>query len=117
MIELSAVTKSFASVNAVDNLSFSVAAGEVFGVLGSNGAGKSTCMKMISGFLRPDSGNITLFAKTHADDPIAIKQMIGYLPEGAPSYGEMTVLAFLQFIADVRGIRGKNKKLRVDKVL
>ena len=117
MIELSAVTKRFANFNAVENLSFSVEAGEVLGFLGPNGAGKSTCMKMISGFLQPDSGSITLFAKTHADDPIGIKQMIGYLPEGAPSYGEMTVLAFLQFIADVRGICGKNKKLRVDQVL
>jgi len=117
MIELSSVTKSFANFNAVDNLSFSVAAGEVLGVLGPNGAGKSTCMKMISGFLQPDSGSITLFAKTHTTDPIGIKQMIGYLPEGAPSYGEMTVLDFLQFIADIRGIRGKNKKLRVDQVL
>ena len=117
MIELSAVTKRFANVNAVDNLSFTVQAGEVLGFLGPNGAGKSTCMKMISGFLRPDSGSITLFTKTHTNDPIGIKQMIGYLPEGAPSYGEMTVLSFLQFIADVRGIKGKNKNLRVEQIL
>lgn len=117
MIEISGLCKSFGRLQAVDNLSFNVCAGEVLGVLGPNGAGKSTCMKMITGFLSPDSGEIKIDSHSLSTDPILVKEMIGYLPEGAPSYGDMTVLAFLNFIAELRGLSKAYKQQRLDQVL
>ena len=106
MITIEKLTKSFHGHKAVNALSFSVAPGEVLGFLGPNGAGKSTTMKMITGFLTPTSGKVTVFGKNTQDDPIACKALIGYLPEGAPSYGDMTPATFLKFIGRVRGLSG-----------
>lgn len=106
--------KSFGPIHAVQGISFSVNHGEVLGFLGPNGAGKSTTMKMISGFLEPDSGSVSVNGHDVTDDPIAVKSNIGYLPEGAPSYGEMTVNNFLQFIAEIRGYRGEERQSRID---
>lgn len=113
MIQIENLTRRFGEFTAVDNLSFQVKPGEVLGFLGSNGAGKSTTMKMITGFLQPSSGRVDVFGHDMWRSPLPAKQMIGYLPEGAPSYGEMTVRGFLEFIADVRGLRGGDKKRAV----
>lgn len=117
MIAVKNLTKKFDQFTAVDNLSFSVQEGEVLGFLGPNGAGKSTTMKVITGFLAPTSGTVTIDGHDIAHDPIAAKSLIGYLPEGAPSYGDMTTLEFLNFIARVRGYSGSELKQRVEHVI
>jgi ABC-2 type transport system ATP-binding protein len=117
MIVIDQLTKSFGDFVAVNNLSFNVKPGDVVGFLGPNGAGKSTSMKMITGFLQPTSGSIEVCNLNIEDDAHAIKQMIGYLPEGAPAYGDMTVAQFLDFIADVRGLTGSLKMARMQAVI
>ncbi len=104
LIEVSGLHKRFGLLHAVNNVSCNVRRGEVLGFLGPNGAGKSTTMKMITGFLEPTGGSIRVAGHDVLTDPIQVKRRIGYLPEGAPSYGEMTVTSFLEFIAEVRGI-------------
>ena len=106
-IEARALSKHYGDLVAVDRLSFEVGAGEVLGFLGPNGAGKSTTMKMLTGFLLPSDGTAVINGHDILSDSLAARQCIGYLPEGAPSYGEMTVRRFLEFIARVRGFRGK----------
>jgi len=106
MIEIDHLTKRFGPITAVDDVSFSVAQGEVVGFLGPNGAGKSTTMKMATGFLRPTSGTARICEFDVLEDPIEVKQRIGYLPEGAPMWPDMTTAAFLRFIARVRGYDG-----------
>jgi len=106
-IEISGLVKRFGPFTAVDGLSFSVAKGEVLGFLGPNGAGKSTTMKMITGFLAPTAGHIAVCGFAVESQRMAAQTAIGYLPEGAPAYGDMTPRQFLTFIADVRGLRGK----------
>lgn len=113
MIEVQQLTRQFGSFTAVDSLSFTVAPGEVLGFLGPNGAGKSTTMKMLTGFLRPSSGRVQVFGIDMWQKPLPAKALIGYLPEGAPSYGEMDVAGFLQFIAAVRGLRGAERQRAV----
>ena len=108
LIEVDKLTKSFGPFIAVDDISFSLKRGEVLGFLGPNGAGKTTTMRMITGFLTPTKGKISVCGNDVAENPIEIKEKIGYVPEGAPLYGEMTVMNFLKFIADVRKIP-KNK--------
>jgi ABC-2 type transport system ATP-binding protein len=98
------ISKSFGPVRAVDNLSFDVAPGEVLGFLGPNGAGKSTTMKMITGFLTPDRGSITVSGHSVRGGRLAAQRTMGYLPEGAPLYGDMTVWNFLGFVARMRGL-------------
>lgn len=117
MIEIQQLNKSFGRFKAVDNLSFSVSPGEVLGFLGPNGAGKSTTMRMISGFLKPDSGRISIFGKDVQSQPLEIKRQLGYLPEGAPSYGDMRVGSFLKFIAQVRGVDHGNTSAAVESVM
>ena len=117
MIEISNLVKTFGLLTAVDNLSFQVESGEVLGFLGPNGAGKSTTMKMITGFLAPCAGTINVCGHPVEGDAREAKQHIGYLPEGAPSYGEMTAQQFLSFIADVRQLTGAHRKDRIDTVI
>jgi ABC-2 type transport system ATP-binding protein len=117
MIEISHLTKRYGVFTAVDDISFNVAPGEVLGFLGPNGAGKSTTMKMITGFLAPTAGSVRVAGHDVVANPIAAKSCMGYLPEGAPSYAEMTVDAFLQFIADVRGLKGEQRKQRLATVI
>jgi ABC-2 type transport system ATP-binding protein len=106
-IEARRLSKHYGSLVAVDQLSFEVGAGEVLGFLGPNGAGKSTTMKMLTGFLAPDAGTAVINGHDIVDDSLAARRCIGYLPEGAPSYGEMSVRAFLQFVARARGFEGR----------
>ena len=113
MISVKNLFKSFGSFKAVDGLSFDIKPGDVVGFLGPNGAGKSTTMKMLTGFLPPTSGEISIFDQRYDAKAKAIKQKIGYLPEGAPAYGDMTPLQFLNFIAQVRGYSGREKQARI----
>ena len=117
MIEISHLTKKFDQFVAVDDLSFSVREGEVLGFLGPNGAGKSTTMKVITGFLAPSAGKVTIDGHDISSAALQAKRLIGYLPEGAPSYGDMTTLEFLRFIVQIRGFRGAEIEQRVDHVI
>ena len=117
MIEIRSLTKRFGSLTAVDDVSFDVTRGEVLGFLGPNGAGKSTTMKMVTGFLTPDGGTIRIGGVDITADPVTVKRWIGYLPEGAPLYGEMTTGAFLRFIAGIRGLRGAEARRRIESVI
>jgi ABC-2 type transport system ATP-binding protein len=105
-IEARELSKRYGNLVAVDGLSFEVEAGEVLGFLGPNGAGKSTTMRMLTGFLAPTAGTAVVNGHDIVEDSLAARRCIGYLPEGAPSYGEMTVRAFLEFIARARGFEG-----------
>jgi len=113
MIEIEGLTKRFGAVAAVSDLSLKVSKGEVLGFLGPNGAGKSTTMKMVTGYLAPDAGTVRVCGHDVETDTVAAQAMIGYLPEGAPAYGDMTARQFLSFIAEVRGFRGAEAKARV----
>jgi ABC-2 type transport system ATP-binding protein len=117
MIQTQQLSKRYGSLVAVDALSFTVEQGEVLGFLGPNGAGKSTTMKMIAGFLTPTSGSVEVCGFDVEESPVEAKRRIGYLPEGAPAYGEMTVGAFLDFIADIRGLQGAARKNGMDGVI
>jgi ABC-2 type transport system ATP-binding protein len=117
MIEIRNLSKRYGPLLAVDDISFNVEPGQVLGFLGPNGAGKSTTMKMIAGFLSPTAGEIRVAGFDVQADPIEAKRRIGYLPEGAPGYGEMTPRGFLEFIADVRGLDGDRRRQRFDEVI
>ncbi len=117
MIETDRLTKRYGNLLAVDQLSFTVPQGEVLGFLGPNGAGKSTTMKMLAGFLSPTSGKARICGYDVEAQPVEAKRQIGYLPEGAPNYGEMTPRTFLDFIADIRDLRGAHKAARLDEVI
>ena len=115
MITIDRLSKRFGPIQAVDNVSFSIARGEVLGLLGPNGAGKSTTMKMLTGFLQPDAGRALVCGYDVSTHPLEAKRRLGYMPEGAPSYLDMTPRAFLNFIADMRGYSGAEKRARVDR--
>jgi ABC-2 type transport system ATP-binding protein len=118
MIEVKGLVKTYGSKRAVDGVSFNVNRGDILGFLGPNGAGKSTTMKMLTGFLRPDAGTALVDGIDVRSDPVAVKRKLGYLPESAPAYPEMTVEEFLRFIAEVRGFREVvEKRARVEHVL
>jgi gliding motility-associated transport system ATP-binding protein len=107
MIKVRDLTKHFGSKRAVDGISFEVQRGEVLGFLGPNGAGKSTTMRMITGFVTPTSGSVTVGGFDMLENPIPAKRLVGYLPENAPAYTDMTVHGFLSFAAEIRGLRGE----------
>jgi ABC-2 type transport system ATP-binding protein len=117
MIEIQELCKDFGPLRAVDRISFAVKKGEVLGFLGPNGAGKSTTMKMLTGFLAPTSGRAAICGHDVAKSPLEAKRALGYLPEGAPAYGDMTPAAFLDFIADIRGLAGADKAQRIATVV
>jgi ABC-2 type transport system ATP-binding protein len=116
MIELNGLTKRYGHHTVVDGLSFSCSAGEVLGFLGPNGAGKSTTMKMLTGFVAPDAGTASVCGHNISENPLEARRHLGYLPEGAPCYPEMTPGSFLNFIADVRGLTGDTRKTRLAEV-
>ena len=117
MITISNITKKFGDFTAVDNLSMSVKSGEVLGFLGPNGAGKSTTMKMITGFMKPTEGTIKVKGMNVETNPIECKKLIGYLPEGAPLYGDMTPINMLKFVAYIRGMDLQEFKTALDIVV
>ena len=117
MIKTQNLTKNYNGLVAVENLSFSVEPGEVLGFLGPNGAGKTTTMRMIAGFVTPTAGSASICGHDIATAPLAAKTALGYLPEGAPTYGEMSVSGFLDFIADLRQLEGEHRKQRLDYVI
>lgn len=117
MIEIEGLTKRFGPISAVAGIDLTVAKGEVLGFLGPNGAGKSTTMKMVTGYLAPTSGRVRICGHDVETDPIAAQQAIGYLPEGAPAYADMTPRQFLAFIAEVRGVPKAEIRARVDGVV
>jgi len=118
MIEVTGLVKTYGTKRAVDGISFKVNRGEILGFLGPNGAGKSTTMKMLTGFIRPDAGTATVGGIDVTVDPVAVKRQLGYLPESAPAYPEMTVEEFLCFIAEVRGFcNATAQRERVEHVL
>lgn len=114
MLDIQGLTKQFGQFTAVDDVNFSVAAGEVLGFLGPNGSGKSTTMKMVTGFLTPTAGTAIVCGNDVTRDPIAVKRHIGYLPEGAPLYDDMTASGMLSFVADVRGLSGADRRNGID---
>src|SRR5690606_36585199 len=116
-IDIRKLRKEFGPFVAVDDVSFSVSRGEVLGFLGPNGAGKSTTMKRITGFLPPTPGTAFVCGHDVTREPMAVKEKIGYLPEGAPAYTDMTPASFLRFIAGIRGFRGKEAERRVEEAV
>src|SRR6201986_3014093 len=117
MIRVQNLVKLFGAKRAVDNISFSVERGQVLGFLGPNGAGKSTSMRMITGFIPPTEGTIEVGGFNMVENPIPAKRLIGYLPENAPAYTDMTVGGFLNFSAELRGLRGEAKKRAVGRAI
>jgi ABC-2 type transport system ATP-binding protein len=109
MINVENLCKEFGPKRAVNNVSFTVQRGEILGFLGPNGAGKSTTMRMITGFIPPTSGRVTVGGHDISEDPIPAKKLIGYLPESAPCYSDMTVHGFLSFTAEIRGLHGTKR--------
>ena len=117
MIETEHLGKRYGALQAVHDLDLSVAAGQVLGLLGPNGAGKSTSMRIIAGYLLPSSGRARVCGHDVVRDPLAARRALGYLPEGAPSYGEMKVREFLLFVARVRGLGGIPRSRRMDDII
>ncbi len=117
MVDIRQLRKTFGPIVAVDEVSLTVSQGEVLGFLGPNGAGKSTTMKMITGFLTPTNGTVTVNGFDIQEQPIEAKKSLGYLPEGAPAYGEMTTRSFLLFVGAIRGLRGAALQRRVSETI
>ncbi len=117
MISIKELRRSFGSIVAVDGVSFDVDKGQVLGFLGPNGAGKSTVMKILACFLKPDSGTATVCGYDILTQPIEVKKSLGYLAENVPSYNEMTIGSFLNFICDARDIKGAQRKEALDRIV
>lgn len=117
MIKVEGLSKSFGAKRAVDDISFEVGRGEVLGFLGPNGAGKSTTMRVLTGFFPPSGGRAFVCGLDVVENPIEVKRRIGYLPEAAPSYTEMSVLSFLGFAAEMRGLRGDERRRALRRVV
>ncbi|MDB6116397.1 MAG: ATP-binding cassette protein, partial [Verrucomicrobiaceae bacterium] len=117
MIKVENLRKEFGTKVAVNGVTFSVEKGQVLGFLGPNGAGKSTTMRMVTGYFRPTAGTISVGGVNMLEDPETAKRSIGYLPENAPLYSDMTVASFLGFCAELRGLTGSAKSKALDRVL
>ena len=117
MIKIENLVKTFGAKRAVDGVSFSVERGEVLGFLGPNGAGKSTTMRMVTGFMPPTSGKVAIGGHDVVESPLEAKRLVGYLPENAASYPDMTVQGFLNFAAELRGLAGAARKKAVGRVV
>jgi ABC-2 type transport system ATP-binding protein len=117
MIKTEHLSKRYETLTAVDDVTFEVSPGEVLGFLGPNGAGKSTTMRMLAGFITPTAGKASICGHDVEHDALAAKANLGYLPEGAPGYGEMSVRRFLEFIADLRRLKGDTRRTRLDHVI
>jgi ABC-2 type transport system ATP-binding protein len=117
VIKIENLVKTFGAKRAVDGISFAVERGEVLGFLGPNGAGKSTTMRMVTGFMPPTSGTISIGGHDVAESPLEAKRLVGYLPENAASYPDMTVQGFLNFTAELRGLDGSARRKAVGHVV
>jgi ABC-2 type transport system ATP-binding protein len=117
MIEVKSLTKYFGTQKAVDEISFSVEKGEILGFLGPNAAGKSTTMRMVTGFIPPSGGTAVIGGSDIITDSLSARQKIGYLPENAPAYPDMTVYGFLDFCAQIRGIDGRDRKSKIEETI
>jgi len=117
MIEVKELRRNFGPVVAVDGISFNAEKGDVLGLLGPNGAGKTTAMRILACFLRPDSGTASVCGHDILQDPIGVRRSLGYVAENVPAYNEMTVGGFLNFICDVRQIKGKDRKQALDRIV
>ena len=117
LLHLDGVTKRFGPVTAVDGISFSVARGEVLGFLGPNGAGKTTTMRIVTGYLPASAGSVSVCGYDVLRQPIEVKRRVGYLPEGAPAYGDMSPAGLLGFVADLRGLKGADRRQRLETVV
>ncbi len=117
MIEVQSLSKNYGTIKAVSDISFEVKKGEILGFLGPNGAGKTTTMRMLTGFLQPTEGTVRIAGDDVFEKPMDVKRNIGYLPENAPNYGYMSVKAYLNFMAEVKGVKRKERKERVAKVM
>ncbi|WDE98143.1 ATP-binding cassette domain-containing protein [Lentisphaera profundi] len=117
MIEVNNLVRYFGDIRAVNNVSFTVEKGDILGFIGPNGAGKSTTIRMITGYLSPSAGEVKICGKSMSDNEMFCKAQIGYLPETAPLYHDMSVRSFLNFTAELRGIDGKDRKTAVDSVI
>ena len=116
MIEVSHLSKSYRDLKAVDDVSFQVQSGEILGFLGPNGAGKTTTMRILTGVLPPTSGTVKVAGFDVFEQPLEVKKRIGYLPENPPVYTDMTVRAYLRFVASIKGVSRKARDGEVDRV-
>ena len=116
-VEVKNLTKIFGTQRAVDDISFTVEQGQILGFLGPNGAGKSTTMKIATCYLPPTSGTIVVNGHDVLQDPIAVRRMVGYLPEHNPLYLDMYVHEYLEFVASIYGIKGKQAKARIQEMV
>lgn len=117
MIKVENLTKKYGAFKAIDGISFNVERGEICGFLGPNGAGKTTTMRILTGFMPPTEGKVELGGLDIADNVIEVKKKVGYLPESTPLYGEMRVYEYLDFVAEIKGLKGSARKKKVDEVL
>jgi ABC-2 type transport system ATP-binding protein len=116
-VELRGVTKRYAELVAVDNISLTIDSGEIFGLLGPNGSGKSTTLKMLIGLVQPDAGSITVLGNPVGQDPVALKRSVGYVPESPRLYEFLTGIEYLDFVGDVYGMQPEDKKNRINEYL
>jgi ABC-2 type transport system ATP-binding protein len=116
-VELTGVTKRYAEIVAVDNVTLTIGSGEIFGLLGPNGSGKSTSLKMLLGLVQPDQGTVTVLGRPVAQDPVALKRSIGYVPESPRLYEFLTGIEYLDFVGDVYGMQPEDKKNRINEYL
>ncbi|NND91380.1 MAG: ABC transporter ATP-binding protein [Granulosicoccus sp.] len=117
MLEVQSITRHYGELKAVDEVSFSINRGEIVGLLGHNGAGKTTIMKMLSGFLEPDTGSIKFHGISVSDSPEALQQQLGYLPENLPVYPELSIASYLDYAAELKGLTGKDKRQAIKSVI
>ena len=116
-VELKNVTKRYNEIIAVDNVNLKIGSGEIFGLLGPNGSGKSTTLKMLLGLVQPDEGSVTVLGMPVRQDPVALKRMVGYVPEAPRLYEFLTGVEYLDFIGDVYGMQPEEKKSRINEYL
>lgn len=117
MLEVQSITRHYGDLKAVDDVSFSINRGEIIGLLGHNGAGKTTIMKMLSGFLEPDTGNIIFHGQSVSMNPEALQRELGYLPENLPVYPELSVASYLDYAAELKGLKGNEKRRSIKSVI
>jgi len=116
-VELKNVTKRYNEILAVDHVNLTIGSGEIFGLLGPNGSGKSTTLKMLLGLVQPDEGSVTVLGNPVWQDPVALKRMVGYVPEAPRLYEFLTGIEYLDFIGDVYGMQPEDKKNRINEYL